>query len=138
VLLLPTASDDTLGAEQWGLGPTVVLLKQQGPWTYGGLLNHLWSVAGEDDRADVSATFIQPFLTYTTPTAWTFGLNAESTYDWESEDLAVPANLTASKVLKFGDQLVQLGGGLRYWVEESDVSPEEWGLRFNLVFLFPK
>jgi hypothetical protein len=31
VELLPTASDDMLGGEKWGLGPTAVALKQQGP-----------------------------------------------------------------------------------------------------------
>jgi hypothetical protein len=53
VLLLPTASDELLGGEQWGLGPTGVALKQQGPWTYGVLANHIWSVAGDDDRVDL-------------------------------------------------------------------------------------
>ena len=33
VLLLPTATDELLGSEKWGLGPTGVLLKQSGPWT---------------------------------------------------------------------------------------------------------
>jgi hypothetical protein len=81
VLLLPTASDEVLGSEQWGLGPTVVGLKQTGPWTYGLLANHVWSVAGDDDRADVNATFMQPFLTYITQTKTTIGLNTESTFD---------------------------------------------------------
>lgn len=31
VFLLPTATDDLLGAEKWGLGPTAVALKQKGP-----------------------------------------------------------------------------------------------------------
>jgi len=51
-------------------------------WTYGVLANHLWSVAGEGSRADVNATFLQPFVSYTTKTITTFGLNTESTYDW--------------------------------------------------------
>ncbi len=58
VLLLPTATDDLLGTKKWGLGPTAVALRQQGPWTIGGLINHIWSVAGDDNRADISSTFI--------------------------------------------------------------------------------
>jgi hypothetical protein len=46
VLLLPTATDEILGAEKWGIGPTAVLLKQSGPWTYGALGNHIESFAG--------------------------------------------------------------------------------------------
>jgi len=58
VFLLPTATDDLLGAEQFGIGPTAVVLKQESGWTYGMLANHIWSVAGEDDRDDVSSSFL--------------------------------------------------------------------------------
>jgi len=67
VFLLPTGSDRLLTADKWGAGPTAVALRQQGPWTYGALANHIWSFAGNDNRADISATFLQPFLSYTTP-----------------------------------------------------------------------
>src|SRR5262249_5219800 len=59
VLLLPTGSDGELSARKWGLGPTGVVLRQQGPWTYGVLASHTWSVAGSDGRPDISSTFIQ-------------------------------------------------------------------------------
>lgn len=61
--LLPTATDDLLGQKQWALGPTAVALKQtETGWTYGALVNQLWSVAGEKDRPKVNAMFLQPFL----------------------------------------------------------------------------
>lgn len=138
VLLLPTATDDLLGSGKWGLGPTAVALKQQGPWTYGGLFNHIWSVAGDDDRADINSTFLQPFVTYTTPQAWTYGANLEATRDWESEEWSIPMHLFAAKVTHVGKQLVQFGGGLRYFVESSDNGPEGLGIRFYFVLLFPK
>ena len=50
VFLLPTATDDLLGGGKWGAGPTAVALKQSGPWTYGALVNHIWSFAGDEDR----------------------------------------------------------------------------------------
>ena len=62
VLLLPTASDDDLGGEKWGLGPTAVALRQEHGFTYGILANHIWSVAGDSDRSDISATYLQPFF----------------------------------------------------------------------------
>src|SRR5687767_6451692 len=65
VFLWPTGTNDSLGGEQWGAGPTALLLWQKGPWTYGGLVNHIWSYAGDDDRGDISTTFLQPFLTHT-------------------------------------------------------------------------
>lgn len=137
VFLIPTATDPVLGSEQWGIGATAVVLKQSGPWTYGALANHLWSFAGDDARADVNATFLQPFVSYITDTKTTFSLTLESTYDWENRQWNVPANFIVSQLIKIGDQPVQLFGGVRYYLETPDGGPE-WGLRFGLTFLFPK
>jgi hypothetical protein len=138
VFLLPTGADDLLSAEKWGAGPTAVLLKQESGWTYGALANHIWSFAGENHRADISATFLQPFLSYTTPTAWTYGVNTESTYDWKSKQWSVPINLTVTKVTKVGDQLISVGGGVRYWADGPDGGPHGWGARLLFTLLFPK
>ncbi len=138
VLLLPTASDEALGGEKWGIGPTALALKQVGPWTIGGLMNHIWSFAGEDDRADVSATFLQPFVSYVTKTKTTLGLNLESTYDWESEEWSVPVNGTVSQMLIVGSQIIQVSGGVRYWADSPDGAPQDLGYRLQLTFLFPK
>jgi hypothetical protein len=135
--LIPTATDDLLGGEKFGLGPTIVALKQEKGWTYGALANHIWSVAGDDDRADVNATFIQPFLAYTTPDAWTFTLNTESTYDWEAEGWSVPINGIISKLVRFGDQPIQFFAGVRYWADSPDNGPEGFGVRCGFTLLFP-
>lgn len=136
--LLPTASDDVLGSEKWGAGITGVALKQVGPWSYGALANHIASVAGDSERADINNTFLQPFLAYTTKSAVTIALNTESTYDWDSHEWAVPINFNITKVIKVRSQLLSVGGGIRYWAEETDTSPEGVGFRLQLTFLFPK
>ena len=136
--LIPSATDDLLGSEKFGIGPTGVVLKQAGPWTIGMLANHIWSVAGEDDRADISSTFLQPFVAYTTKDAWTFTLNTESSYDWEGEQWSVPVNAQVTKLLRFGMQPVSLGAGARYWAESPDSGPEGFGARLIITFLFPK
>lgn len=138
VFLIPTASDDALGSEKYGVGPTGVVLKQDGPWTYGALANHIWSVAGDDDRADISSTFLQPFLSYTTKEAWTYSLNTESTYDWKDTEWSVPINATVSKVTRIGDQLVSIGGGLRWWADSAPDGPEGLGARFFVTLLYPR
>ena len=137
VFLLPTGTDELLGTEKWSAGPTALLLAQQQGWTVGVLANHLWSFAGEEDRNDVNATFLQPFVSYTTPDAWTFGVNTESTYDWTAEQWSVPINLTVTKLTMLGSQPVSLGGGVRYWADGPDTGPEGWGARAIVTFLFP-
>ena len=137
VFLLPTATNDLLGADKWGLGPTAVVLKQDGPWTYGALANHIWSVTGDDNRRDINATLLQPFLSYTTKKAVTFTLNTEFTYDWESKQRSAPINVSATKVINFGDQLISVGGNVHYWAERTDEGPEGLGVRLLFTLMFP-
>ena len=137
VLLYPSATDKTLGADKWGAGPTAVILKQQSGWTYGILANHIWSFAGDNDRKDVSATFLQPFLAYQTKTYSTFSINTESTYDWNGEKWTVPVNLSVAQMVKIGGMPIQLMLGRCYYADKPDGGPEV-GLRFQVTFLFPK
>lgn len=138
VFLVPTGSNDLLTTGKWGAGPTGVVITQQGPWTVGALANHIWSFAGDSNRADVNATFLQPFVTYTTRTATTFVLNVESTYDWDGRQWTVPINTGVSQVLRLGNQLVQVGAFARYWADSPDRGPQGWGLRLSLTLLFPR
>ncbi len=139
ILQFPTASNDAVGSEKWAAGPTGVVLKQSGPWTYGMLANHVWSYAGESDRQDISNTFVQPFMSYTTKTATTFTLQSESTYNWKTEDWTIPVNGIVSQVLKLGPQLIQLKAGVRYWADTpKNAGPEGWGVKAGVVLLFPK
>jgi hypothetical protein len=137
--LYPTASEDLLGGEQWGVGPTVLALKQTGPWSVGFLGNQIWSVAGEDERTDISVSLVQPFVSYIIQkTKTTLGLNTESTYDWEGEEWSVPVNASIAQMFKIGPQIMQLTLGARYWADSPDNGPEDWGCRAQLTFLFPK
>jgi len=138
VVLLPTATDASLGAQKWGLGPTAALLKQSGGWTVGILANHIWSVAGKANRADVNATFVQPVLSYTTKQAWTYAINTESTYDWNARSWSIPINPTISKLVRFGKQPMSFGGGLKCWATTPTGGPEGCGLRITVTALFPK
>lgn len=137
-ILIPTATDDVLGQKKLGLGPTGVLLQQVGPWTYGALMNHIWSVAGPSSRPEVSATFLQPFLSYTTPQAVTYTLTSESTYDWKGSNFTCPLEAGISKLYDMGGQKVQLGGQVRYWLDSPRYGPNGWGGRVQVTFLFPK
>ena len=133
----PTATENALGSQKWGAGPTAVALQQRSGWTYGLLMNHIWSFAGSSHRTNVSATFLQPFLSYTTSTHTTFLINSESTYAWTRDQWTVPLNPLVSQVLKIGGLLVGLGVGGRYYAKVPRGGPD-WGLRFVVTLLFPR
>ncbi|WP_201764569.1 hypothetical protein [Providencia burhodogranariea] len=112
-------------------------MTQKGSLTYGALTNHVWSFAGHRDRQNINATFLQPFFSYTTSNAWTFGVDAESSYDWNDEKWSVPANFTISKVVKLGSMPVSFQAGTRYWITAPDNGPNDLGFRAGITFLFP-
>ena len=137
VLLYPTGTSQFTTGDKWGAGPTIVVLKQFGPTTVGLLANHIWSVAGSGDRPDISSTFLQPFVSYTTKRATTFGINTESTYNWETKQWTVPINVTVAQLVRIGKQPVSFALGGRYYVKRPEFGPD-WGVRFVTTFLFPK
>jgi len=136
VALVPTAGHPFLGGAKWGAGPTAVALKQTGGWTVGALANHIWSFAGDSDRNNISATYLQPFVTYTTKMHTSFTVASESTYDWESSQWTVPVIGSVSQVLKIGHQPVSVQLGGKYFTEGPSGAPE-WGVRLAFTLLYP-
>ena len=137
-ILLPTATDSRLGSKKWGIGPSFIAIAMPGRWTFGALGNHVWSFTGDDDRADISNTFMQPFFAYTWPSAWTVSVQTESTYNWELEQWSIPVNAAAAKLVKIGKLPVSLQAGLGYWVESPDAGPEGWRFRLQANIVLPR
>jgi hypothetical protein len=128
------AGSDAFTADQWGLGPTAVAVKQVGPWSYGALVNHKWGVSGD---AHENVTFLQPFLAHGLGKGVTVTGNLESTYDWNAEQWTIPLNLQASKVTKLGSQRASVFGGARAYLDAPAGGPD-WGLRMGLTLIYPK
>jgi len=137
VMLFPTATDSLLGANKWSAGPSLVMLRMQGPWTFGVLGNHLWSFAGSGDRS-INNTFVQPFVAYTTENAWTFSLQSEMNYDWNANQWAIPVNVAVAKLVKIGTLPVSLQAGVGYWAESAANGPDGFRFRLQANFVLPK
>jgi hypothetical protein len=135
ILLLPTATDNALGAQKWGAGPNALLVKMKGQWTYGGIVNHTWSYAGSGD--DINATFFQPFMTYANKTGASYTLAAENTQLWDFKIFGGFVGAYYSKVTSIDKQMLQVGGGPKLYYGNNPFNPE-WGLRANIILLFPK
>ncbi|WP_435136089.1 hypothetical protein [Formosa sp. A9] len=135
VLLLDTASENTLGANTWAAGPNAVFLKLSGAYTYGALVNHMWSYAGSGN--DISASFVQPFVTYAKPNGVSYTLASENTQSWLNDIFGGFVGVYFAKVMHFGSQTVQLGGGPKVYYGNNPLNPD-FGFRVNVIFLFPK
>ena len=136
ILLVPTATDDVLGSKKWGVGPNVLVLKLDGQWTYGALVNHLWSYAGKGPN-DINASFLQPFMTYATKSGASYTIASENTQSWNNDIFGGFAGVYYGKVTKIGKQMIQLGGGPKVYYGNNPFNPD-WGIRVNIILLFPK
>lgn len=142
VFSLPTTTDPALGSGQWSAGPTAIVLKQKGAWTFGALAYQMWSFAatGDVEREAVDQTFLQPFVCYTSKSGATLTLSSETTANWDKESderWTVPLILQASKVTRLGPFpfSMALGGG--WYVEDPGAGPK-WKLRMSFTVLLPR
>jgi hypothetical protein len=137
-LILPTASDKTLGGGKWSAGPAVLFAQTGQPLTWGGLVQQVWSFAGDGQRANVSVATIQPFVTYLLGGGWAVSLNSESSYNWNGaagQRWLVPATLGVSKVVQFDGKFINLALAGVYNVERPTFAPRQ-ELRFNATYVF--
>jgi hypothetical protein len=138
VFQLPAATSAALGSEKFGIGPSVVVLTQPGPWTIGALYNSIWSTSGANDREDVNSMFLQPFANYNLGHGLALGAMMEASANWEAEEAwTAPLLFTVSKVTLLGKRPVNflVGAG------PTVASPEggaNWRFRFAAIFMFPR
>ncbi|OHX66698.1 hypothetical protein [Flammeovirga pacifica] len=136
-ILLPSASNEFLGTGKFGAGPTFVALKQQNAFTYGLLVNQIWSFAGSG-TTDVNQFFLQPFLSYN----WKSGAGAsavfEMTHDWNHQSTVLWFTPSINGVTSLGKQKVQLSVGPRFNLAAPTAHKSRYGFRASVSFIFPK
>jgi hypothetical protein len=137
-ILVPVGTNDFLSTRKWGIGPSVLLLKQSPGLTYGFLVNQIWSFAGDKDRSDVSQMFLQPFLTHNWKSGAGIGLSAEVTSDWMAHTTLAVITPTVSAVSKLGKQTISMAIGPRIPVAGPSASKPDFGFRGVLTFVFPQ
>jgi len=80
----PSGNSGYFGSQQTGAGVTGVVLNRHGPWTYGLLGYQSWSVGGNSAFGTQNNLYGQPFVAYTTKDAWTFTLETQAQYNYDT------------------------------------------------------
>ena len=136
-LLLPTSTDDRLGAGEWGAGPSAVFLTMPGKWVIGSLFSNVWSFT--DDK-DVNLFTWQPFVNYNMDDGWYLTSSPIVTANWEADSddtWTVPFGGGIGKVFRIGNQPMNVSAASYYNVEKPDFGAD-WQMRLQVQFLFPK
>jgi len=142
VVSLPTTSDPFLGSGKWCAGPTFVILRPS-KTTVGALWNQVWSFADASnvERNKVNQMYFQPFVAYTTSSAFTFTLSSEATANWEaknsSDTWTIPIILQLSKISSFGPFPASYGIAYGSYVDKPAGGPD-WKLRMSFSILLPR
>lgn len=139
-ITFPTASEPILGTEKLLLGPSFLVMKESPPWSLGFLISNSWSVGGEEDRADVNAGFVQPWLYYNFPSGAYIFYEPVITVDWEAESdeqWTVPLGVGVGKIFTIGSQYMNMQITAFNNIERP-TGTAEWSVRYQIQFLFPK
>ena len=139
-IILPTATDQSLGSGKWSAGPSAVGLTIQGPWVAGLLVSQVWSFAGQSDRADVSFFLAQYFVNYNMDDGWYLVSAPIITSNWEASSgnqWIVPFGAGAGKIFRIGKQPMNINMQAFYNAVKPDFGPD-WQFRFQLQFMFLK
>ena len=136
IFALPTATDPALGAQEFGIGPSLVVVHMAGKWVLGATANQTWSV----NNNDVDQLFIQYFINYNLPNSWYLSSAPIVTANWNAESgnqWLVPFGGTVGKLFRVGKLPINAQAGAFYNAVKPD-GGAEWQTRFQLQLLFPK
>jgi len=138
VVSTPSLSGKNFGTAQTGVGVSAVGLAMKAPWTIGLLTYNTWSTGGDASYGTANNLYYQPFISYVTQNAWTYSLNTQSTFNWDTRRAENPMNFTVSKLVKFDETPVSLSVGARYYLSSVPGGPSGWGGRASITFIIPE
>jgi hypothetical protein len=142
--LLPTATDDAFGRQQWGLGPAAVVGYRTEAATFGAFGQYYFGVGSTGGRRpgvqDASYMNLLYFLSVNLPNAWQFGFNPTITYDARAvpgNRWNVPVGLMVAKTTRLGKLPVKFNFGVEYSVVSQDVYGDRAKLVLEVIPVIP-
>ncbi|CAH1583642.1 hypothetical protein [Vibrio rotiferianus] len=120
---LPTGSKG-ISAEQYALGPELLLGKLDSRRFIGALSSHQWGIDANSNYSEVNRTNSQLFWIEIGNNGWTYGSDPQISYDWNTHQFEVPLNMMVSKTILLGERPWKLGFEVNYYIEKADFRPD--------------
>jgi len=142
IVQAPTQSNAKLGNDNWGLGPTFVVLHlaKGDPWVYGVLINNVWSTTSNKQGGAYSNGVIQPFVNYNFEGGLYLTSSPIATVNWKAaggQQWTVPLGGGVGKIFHLGKLPVNTQISAYYNVAKPDFGPN-WQIRAQVQLMFPK
>ena len=137
-VLIPTSTDVSLGAGEWGAGASAVALAIHGKWVYGGLISNVWSFTGANT---VNSMTLQPFVNYNLGDGLFIASVPIITANWNLDNdnrWTVPLGLGVGKAMKMGGTPFTAQIHAYSNVISPENRSEDWQMRIQVQWLFPR
>lgn len=134
----PSGNSGKFGSQQTGAGVTAVVLNRDGPWTYGALAYQSWSMGGNPNFGTQNNLFGEPFVAYTTKTAFTYSAQMQAQYNYDSRRTSNPLYMGVSKLEVFDGVPISFAAGPIYYVSNTPGGPSGWGGRATVTLVILK
>jgi hypothetical protein len=109
LLVIPTATDDLLGAGKWQAGGAIVAVSNLAPTVLGfALITYQHSFAGDDTRPTTSLLTAQPGAIMQVGGGYYLRTSGVWQFNTETGDYSIPFGLGAGKVMRAGGAVLNL------------------------------
>lgn len=125
---IPTASNPMLGTGKWGAGAALVMVYQTPKWTFDMVMRQTFSIAGDENRADVSSFVWQALAAYGIGNGWVVNTFPTITANWNADKgqkWTIPVGGGINKLVFIGGKVpVNLGVQYYHNVVRPDHAPK--------------
>jgi hypothetical protein len=140
--LLPSATREEFGQQQWGVGPAAVIGYHTKDWVGGVFPQYTFGIGGWNgqDTPDASYLSLLYFFAYNLPDAWQIGFNPTISYDRNApsgNQWNVPVGLFVAKTTKIGNMPVKFQLGVEYSVVSQPAFGQQAQVKLNIIPVIP-
>jgi hypothetical protein len=143
-ITFPTSTNDSLGRQQWAMGPAGVFGYKTPEFIVGLFPQYFWKVASRGDKnnevKDANYMNLLYFAFINLPKAWQVGFNPTITYDHQADSgnkWNVPIGVTVTKTTRVGRIPVKFQLGAEYSVVSQDDFGKRALLKLNIIPVVP-
>ncbi|MGF1719171.1 transporter [Vibrio kyushuensis] len=129
---LPTGSEE-FSADQFAIGPEIMLGKATQEHVFGAFPSHLWGVTnGIEGTEDINKTSLQLFYVKILGRGWTLGSSPMMAYDWNTDQAEIPINVNVSKTVVMGGKPWKFGLEANYYLEKDEKTRPDFMIGINI------
>lgn len=140
-ILLPTATDRSLGRGKWGIGPALAFIYKPKRMFLGFVANNLWSFAGDPERPKLKKFQMFAFIIYPLEKGWFLVSSPIISADWgaaSGDRWLVPIGGGIGKLFRLGGKGLSLQVQVFYnnFIHPRNFPYPEWTFRFQFQYIF--